>query len=208
MSLIPAAAFPAEVNQFISEAAQTWLRSPARPRPTPNVEVQLDELIDAWIEDQRLPLLIRKGGLRGVVQRHRTGRKVVAVDNSPAHWMLATALLGHEPSIEKVHDALVSGELPVAMIMKASERKAGPTYTGTLGASRVGALLNKKGWKVCHIEEVGLRTRASITDIEMALLRRHFALLMKPSNMFVVPKSHGGFGELPEVLQEMRRMKT
>lgn len=202
-SIPPAGPLPQEVSQAIQAAAHAWRDSPARPRVSPAVLGHWDRLVDDWLRTPSAPLLVRKGKPRGVEQQHRSGRVVVAVDNSPAHWALGSAILGLTPTLHDVLADLEIGELPVAFALTAAECREEPRYTGALARSAIGKLLNKGLWKVCHIEQVGIGTRTAITDLSLDVLHHHFASLMKPRNMFVVPKTHGGFGELPEVIEVM-----
>ena len=65
---------------------------------------------------------------------------------------------------------------------------------------------NAAGWKVAHIDPVGLVKRADVTTIEESVLREHFRKLMKPSNMFVIPLKYAGLGELPEFCQAIQAL--
>jgi hypothetical protein len=75
-------------------------------------------------------------------------------------------------------------------------------YSGTLTAADS---LNNRGWKLCHIEGVGLRSPTLLEDFPIDRLVAHFKLLLKPSNHFLVPLSWAGLGELPEVIDEIRK---
>lgn len=204
MSIPAAQSLPEHAASLVRAAALAWRDSPARPHPAHAVLDHWDELIDRWIANPSAPLLVRKGGPRGAPQRHRSGRIVVAVDNSPAHWAMASALLGRCPSLEEALSELRNGDLPIAFALDAAEARIADRYTGLLGRSPAGRHLNKGGWKVCHIDDVGIGARVSVTDLDEAVLDRHFSSLMRPRNMFLVPTTHAGFGELPEVVAAFR----
>jgi len=63
--------------------------------------------------------------------------------------------------------------------------------------------VNKRGWKLCHIEDVGLKTKIAINTLSLEILMKHFKLLMAPSNHFLIPLDWGGLGEVPEVIDEI-----
>jgi hypothetical protein len=124
---------------------------------------------------------------------------VVPVDNSPAQWAFALALLGEMPSLEDVRLAIQGDRIPVAMVLKTPERKA----------SRFKCILsqvanpNAAGWKVAHVKAIGLRDRTDIRYTSETTLRQHFLQFMTPSNMFVVPLRYAGLAEIPEFCQVM-----
>lgn len=74
------------------------------------------------------------------------------------------------------------------------------TYQKTLSASEV----NQAGWKVCHIDPIGLKKRGAPGTSELSEIKDHFIKFMSPSNMFVVPLSHKALGELPEMINAMK----
>lgn len=192
----------------MTSLAEEWLASPDRPRPAHNVAKHWDALVEGWVTDPSCPLLIRKStklNPRGCEVRHSSGRAIVCVDNSPAHWTLASAIAGDTPTLDELRVALESGEWPVVFAMSLAEAKQLPRYRGILARSARAKVLNKGRWKVCHIEEVGLRSKGGVESFPIDVLVEQCRRLLSPSNMFVVPNSHGGFGELPEVVEVFRR---
>jgi len=90
--------------------------------------------------------------------------------------------------------------IPFAYATKAAE-KAQMKFRCTLaGADNV----NKCGWKLCHIDDIGLSTRTPVSELPIESLVRHFTLFMKPSNHFVVPLAWSGLGEVREVIEAVR----
>jgi hypothetical protein len=79
-------------------------------------------------------------------------------------------------------------------------------YKATLSSCAVN--LNQDGWKLCHINPVGLGSRVPIQDLPIGQLENHFRLLLKPSNHFLVPKRWSGLGEIPEVIDEIRKYEN
>jgi len=198
---------PEPLSATLASAAQDWFASPDRPRPQADVVRHWDSLVEAWVSHRSMPLLVRKSGDRGVERRYPSGRAIVCVDNSPAHWTLACAIAGDRPTVEDLHSALTSGEWPVMFAMSKAEVAQLPRYRGLLSRSERARALNDGQWKVCHIDEVGLRGRGSVETFPLSTLVEHCRRLLAPSNMFLVPNSHAGFGELPEVVKAFRRAR-
>jgi hypothetical protein len=98
-------------------------------------------------------------------------------------------------------EQLENGKIPFAFATKRCE-KSPMTYPGTLSAADN---LNKGGWKLCHMDGVGLRSATRLEDFSLERLVTHFRLLLKPSHHFLVPLSWAGLGELPEVIDEVRK---
>jgi hypothetical protein len=162
-----------------------------------------DSLIARWSDDPSLPLLVRKpANNRGAVLVNGVGRKIIPTDNSPAQWAFALAVLGDTPSLARVHEQLAADAIPMAMILKSTER-AGAQYRCTLNRC---ANPNAAGWKVAHIVNVGLVSSGVVEQMPEARLREHFVRLMSPGNMFVVPGQYAGVGEVPEFCEELQRV--
>jgi hypothetical protein len=77
-------------------------------------------------------------------------------------------------------------------------------FKAVLSSANVGSY----GWKLDHIEDVGLKTRGSIETMSIEALKRHFCLLMKPSNMILVPTALKGLGDLPSFLSIIKMTST
>lgn len=183
-------------TNMIRHLALQWRDSPERPRVEPNVLVYWEALVDNLIENPQMPLLIRKGGRdtennvisRGRLYRHSlSGRPLVHVDNSPANWCLSAAFQGENPTVAQIISGLESGSFPIAMMLKADEKQSA-TYRGTLKTKMNPPNLNTEGWKVCHIESIGLKDKNPATELPLELLKAHMKLLLNPRNVFVVQK--------------------
>lgn len=85
------------------------------------------------------------------------------------------------------------------MLTAAESAVANDHATGYRTAGSRGTLVNKQGWKVCHISAVGLGT-ALRKSTELSDYEARFARLIRPCNMFLVPKRHAGIGELAPVI--------
>jgi hypothetical protein len=199
---------PRELSSKARELGVLWAASSKRPRVKSLVQEHWDKLIDAWIADVDMPLALRKQGQgypRGSVVLHEeTGREVIWTDNSPAQWAFYCAWQSHEYSLEEIKKLLADHKIPFAFASKRSDTDV--KYLGTIGSSKVD--LNKLGWKLCHIREVSIASRTPPQRLSIQKLEDHFALLMKPSNHFLVPKQWSGLGEIPEVIEEIKRFEN
>jgi hypothetical protein len=98
------------------------------------------------------------------------------------------AIEGHCPTLPEVVESVRSNEIPLA-------------FTGLRGRF---AQFYAAGWKLAHIEDVGLGTRERLENIPIAALEDHFRKLVLPSNMFAIPKVWAGLGEVPEIIEAIR----
>lgn len=191
------------LRSAVLELGREWATSPDRPRPSPEVAAHWDRVVSSWADDVAVPLLVRKhdrrDNRRGSALQHNTGRVLVPVDNAAANWCMANALLGRRPTLAELATALDEHRLPVAMILARGEGE-GARCRGLLGRCDDTPDLNDLGWKVAHLRAVGLRQRAKLTEVPLGALQDHMRRLLSPSNMILVPKSHGALAEVPEFL--------
>ena len=188
------------ISEALAEIGRLWAQSDERPRVSSEARRSWDDLIDQWAASD-LPLVIRKSGnIRGAAILHTTGREIVLADNSPAQWAFMRAYAGHSYSLSDISEMLARDVIPFAYATKSAE-KAQMKFRCTLaGVDNV----NKCGWKLCHVDDIGLSTRTPVGDVPLELLVRHFKLFMKPSNHFVVPLAWSGLGEVREVIEAIR----
>jgi hypothetical protein len=181
--------------------ASHWRESPTRPQITGHDALVWHSLIQDWIEDRAMPLLIRRPRYgRGREVAHPSGRILVPTDDTPAMYVLSLAMEHRRPSPGGLQKVLEAGRLPVASSLTDEERKQA-RYTGTLEEMDA-ANLHELGYSVCHISQVGLR-RVPLQERTEVELVAHTLLFLSPVNMFVVPKEYEGLGELPEFIDEM-----
>ena len=128
------------------------------------------------------------------------GMRVKCADNSPAQWAFVQAYAGRIFSLAEIRELLARDAIPFAYATRTAE-KPQMRFRCTLHAKDN---VNKYGWKLCHLEEIGLSTRIPLARIPVAVLVRHFRLFMGPSNHFVVPLNRAGLGEVEEFIQEIR----
>lgn len=179
---------PPELDTAVRQLAAAWAASPLRPRVRRSVERYWSDLVKAWADDPAMPLFVRKGsGSRGLMLTHASGRRLIPSDNSPAVWAFTLALQGQRPAIEQVRAAIEAREIPVAF-----------TRLRAYGE------LNKAGWKLAHVQKLGLKVRGPLEGLPWTALREHFCKFLSPANMFVVPKAWAGLGEVPEVIEAIQ----
>lgn len=190
----------AELRNIIAEAGKVWKHSPNNPSVNRDLIDKWEKLIYEWKDDQTMPLIIRKmneGRGREII--HAKGRHLIISDNTFAHWVYYNILNGKVFNLNEIKDLLKKDEIPFAMILKSSE-KSEAKYKQTLGKRSINIL----GWKLCHIDEIGLNTRTSVDTIDIERLEEHFLKYANPKNMFLVPLEIGGIGEVKEFIDAQR----
>jgi hypothetical protein len=183
------------MSDFIDKAlqliARRWMHDSERPEVLIEIRIEYEQLIQEWLEDSSIPLLIRKyRGNRGHELIHQSGRPLVPVDNAPANWLFSSALQARPIALSDIVPYLESGDLPVGMVVE----KKGAKYTGSQRKVMDPPNLNTEGWKVCHIQSLGLG-RGDITQMDIGHLKEHMRLFLSIKNMFLIPKQFGGLAE-------------
>jgi hypothetical protein len=195
--------FASPIERSLRDLGVSWARSSEgeRPRPSETATTAWACLLDEWLREPSLPLLVRKSGLsRGQGMRHASGRVLVPCDNSPAHWAFALALRGQCPSLAGIGTMSRLADVPVAMVFKQAERLA-RDHGCRLSKDHS---LSQHGWKLAHIKSVGVRKRTSLVDLPETLLSEHFLAFLSPANMFVVPLPWSGLAETSAFLSGFR----
>ena len=181
-----------ELAEPLRELGRRWAASPYRPRPSSEALARWDEFLDTWMMS-RLPLLLRDGRRRGETVDCTSGRSVIFGDNSPANWVFALALAGETPDLSLWTGETIGAHVPLTFVTKGAAGKRD---------------LNKFGWKVCHINPVSDRGRYDIATAPTHLLEGEFRRFLSPRNIFLIPKSISGAGELPEVVEAVRAFEA
>lgn len=188
---------PLSIREGLVTAAAAWFEDSSRPQLSLEIVDRWEHLLAEWIVSPDLPLIVRKArNNRGHLLTHSSGRSVIPADNSPAHWSITLAFAGCCPSLSDVREMLASDTLPMAMVFKAEE-KIGAKYRCTRQAVRGP---NALGWKVAHIDDVGLGYTGDVLTTPLAALTGHMHRFLSPRNMFLVPKEYAGVAETPEFL--------
>jgi hypothetical protein len=188
-----------DIRQKIKEIGILWRNSPHNPLIDSEVVKKWENLIEEWVADETMPLIIRKEtSKRGQAFNHPCGREIIVSDNTVAIWVLSNVLKGKVFTLSDIKELLQDNELPM-VFMATKEIKTKAKYTKSLGSY---ALSN---WKVCHIQPVGFNTNASIEDLEISDIENHFRKYANPNNMFLLPKEIGYLGEIDVFIDEQKR---
>ena len=188
-----------EIRMKIKELGTLWHNSPNNPQIEVDVLENWNNLIEEWIADKDMPLIIRKDtNKRGQSFVHPSGREVIVSDNTVAIWVYSNVLKGIVFTLSQIKELLSHKELPM-VFMATKEIKANAKYTKPLGSY---ALSN---WKLCHIHPVGFNTNTNIEDLKIYDIEDHFRKYVNPNNMFVLPKEIGYLGEIDVFIEEQKR---
>jgi hypothetical protein len=170
------------------------------------IKAHWDQLVDDWIADVNLPLLVRIGRPPPFEHRygfeivHSSGRKLVAADNSPAHWAFTRAFEGWRYSLEDVRYQLHNCTLP--LVYRQEDAHHERTYRGMLTSRDwvFGAI----GWWLCHIDGVGYPIQhpaaETLQNTPIEHLTAHFRRFVAPSNMFLIPRQNHELGDAPDFI--------
>jgi hypothetical protein len=196
-----------EQKNLIAKLGKLWFENPERPRPKRDVQRHWEKLTEDWAKDPSLPLYVRKVNRnhpnRGRMVPHKSGRFLVPTDNSPAIWAFVLACTGEKPSLKKIKNIVDGNRIPIAFTLSREERKRAK-YDCELRELKKD-YPNLTGWNFAHIEDVGLKCRGDLAELDISKLKNHFRNLMTPSNIFVFPKEYGDLAEVPEFLGQMKR---
>lgn len=189
-----------EIKEKIKELGRIWKNSSSKPQIDEDIVSKWEKVINDWVKDKSLPLIIRKGfGPRGSEHLHDTGRVIIPADNSFSHWVYYNVLNGIVFSLDKIRTLLNEGKIPMSFAIKAAEKDK-IKHKQILGKYS----LNELGWKLCHFETVGLGKRTPANKIDIKELESHFLKLANPRNMFLLPLQIGDLGEIQEFIDEQR----
>jgi hypothetical protein len=204
---------PENMVQLLKQFAVAWAKSPARPRISNDRQAKWGSFIEEWIEADDIPLFVRKGKDKGAVHVN-AGRKFIVTDNSPAQWVYSEASEKDPPTLDAVRNSFLRTEdsslkvqeiIPIALVLSTEHSRESERYKKALSRETD---VNSKGWKLAHIDNVGLNKMGPISTIEINLLIENFRKLMLPSNMFVIPKCWAGIAETPELIAAMKAENT
>ena len=188
-----------DIRSKIREIGALWRSSPNNPSIDQEVVNQWEKLIDDWIEDSNMPLVVRKEtNKRGQSFRHSTtGREIIIADNSVALWVYGHVLKGKVFTLSQIRELLQNNELPV-VFMATKEIRKNAKYAKALGKNPL------SNWKLCHIESIGLNTNTPIIDLDIEVIKEHFRKYVNPKNMFVLPKEIGDLGEIEAFIEQQK----
>ena len=188
-----------DIRQKIKEIGLLWRNSPHNPSINIEVLKKWDNLIEEWIKDETMPLIIRKEtSKRGQAFNHPCGREIIVSDNTVAIWVFRNVLDGKVFTLSDIKELLQNKELPM-VFMATTEIKEKAKYTKPLGCHSL------PNWKLCHIQPVGFNTNISIENLDISEIKEHFRRYVNPNNMFVLPKEIGYLGEIDVFIEEQKR---
>lgn len=196
---------PAELAGYIEQFGKSWAASSIRARPSTHVAIAWTQLIETWLNDKSLPLVVRKqSNNRGTSIQHSTGRELIPTDNSPAHWAFSLALKQQCLTHAELQQLWTNDKIPIAMIQTGVEKPIAK-YRCTLGREQD---VNTYGWKLAHVRAIGLKTRTPLQALPILTIEEHFRKFMLPSNMFVIPLAWSGLGEIQSVIQAVSNAES
>jgi hypothetical protein len=197
---------PDDILKAAQNLAAAYWNSPIRPQLSDEVIKHWDTLIDAWADDETLPLFIRKqsADIGSILQHGTSLRSLAPCDNSPAHWAMITAFSkGTRIGLADIKATVAKHGIPVTMAMSKADIAAS-AMKGVLAKIK-GTNASDYGWKVDHIDEVGLKQRRRIQEMAISDLKSHFKRLMKPSNIVLVPSALKGLGDMPAFIRYIKQ---
>lgn len=188
-----------DIREKMKELGQLWHNSPNNPLIDDEVLRKWGNLIDEWVVDEDMPLIIRKEtSKRGQSFTHPCGREIIVSDNTVALWVYSNVLKGKVFTLLQIKELLRQNELPM-VFMATKEIKAKAKYTKPLSSNALA------DWRLCHIEPVGFNTNTRIENLEISDIEEHFRKYVNPNNMFVLPKEIGYLGEIDIFIKEQKR---
>ena len=189
-----------EIRDKIRELGKLWKNSDSNPLIDNDIKNKWEQLIYEWKDNKEMPLIVRKqSAIRGSEIIHSTGRKIIITDNSFSQWIYSNVMDNKTYSLDEIKTMLFKDEIPMCFAIKKEDVNK-VKYRKTLGQYSV----NRRGWKLCHIDGVGLNSKMKIAEIEIAELENHFIKLANPKNMFLLPLEIGSLGEIQEFINEQK----
>lgn len=185
---------PEGVTETIRSLAEEWLASDDRPVVNQDILSHWDKLIEEWVKDKNMPLIVRSPKfVTGSLRLHENGRKLIPADNSPAAWVMTVAERGELLSLRDIEELIRKDEIPFSFAVSAKDK---PSTTYFCNLAKIRDNPNARGWKVAHIEGIGMNRRDEIEQIPIKILEDHFRKFMNPRNMFMIPKQLAGLAEV------------
>jgi hypothetical protein len=189
-----------DIREKIKEIGRLWRMSEHNPRIDNDVLQNWEHVIDEWIADNNMPLIIRKDtNKRGQSFIHPSGREIIVSDNTFAIWVYYCVMNGKTYTLSQLKEMLSSNEIPM-VFMRTKDILEKGKYTKPLG------VYSLPEWKLCHIEPVGFNSNKSIEELDIKDIQEHFRKYANPNNMFVLPKEIGDLGEIQVFIDEQRNI--
>ena len=190
-----------DIREKIREIGRLWRMSEHNPRIDNDVLQNWEHMIDEWIADKNMPLIIRKDtNKRGQSFIHACGREIIVSDNTFAIWVYHCVMNGMTYTLSQLKEMLSCNDIPMVFIQTKDILKKGK-YTRPLGAYSL------PEWKLCHIEPIGFNSNKSIEELDILDIQEHFRKYANPCNMFVLPKEIGDLGEIQIFIDEQKTLR-
>ena len=187
-----------DIREKIREIGRLWRMSEHNPHIDNDVLQNWEHVIDEWIADKNIPLIIRKDtSKRGQSFLHPSGREIIVSDNTFAIWVYYCVMNGKTYTLSQLKEMLLYNEIPM-VFMQTKEILEKGKYTKPLGTYSL------PEWKICHIEPVGFNSNKPIEELDIKDIQEHFRKYANPNNMFVLPKEIGYLGEIQIFIDEQR----
>ena len=168
---------PMRITDLIENVGQEWKLFNENNLFEKDILDHWHDLIIAWADDSSLPLFVRNSAKsRGSFIVHKTGREIIYCDNSPAQWVAEKVFMKEKATLDTIRQYINNDQIPFKFASKKDEQKHAK-YKCILNNR-----LNKAGWKLCHIEKVGLGNQKNISDQDIGSIREKFTLLLDPKN--------------------------
>ena len=189
-----------DIREKIREIGRLWRLSEHNPHIDKDVLQNWEHVIDEWIADPNIPLIIRKNtSKRGQSFFHPSGREIIVSDNTFAIWVYYCVMNSKTYTLSQLKELLSCNEIPMVFMQTKDILEKGK-YTRPLGAYSL------PEWKLCHIEPVGFNSNKSIEGLDIRDIQNHFRRYANPCNMFVLPKEIGYLGEIQVFIDEQRNI--
>ena len=189
-----------DIREKIREIGRLWRLSEHNPHIDKDVLQNWEHVIDEWIADPNMPLIIRKDtSKRGQSFLHPSGREIIVSDNTFAIWVYYCVMNSKTYTLSQLKELLSCNEIPMVFMQTKDILEKGK-YTRPLGAYSL------PEWKLCHVEPVGFNSNKPIEELDIKDIQEHFRKYANPNNMFVLPKEIGYLGEIQIFIDEQRNV--
>jgi hypothetical protein len=194
-----------QFNSLFESSLIELERAVINVQPSLESKLHWKKLINEWVRDKEIPLYVRKfnhENSRGKLIKHKTDRLLIPADNGPAHWSFSMCYNNNLVSLKSVKEMIKRDQIPVAYILKKIEKANEYIQTNHLIDQP-----NKKGWKICHINPVGIKKRTDLKLLPIEDIENHFLRLMDPCNMFLIPIELSGLAEIKRFIDILKTNK-
>ena len=179
-----------QIQQHLESIFQLLLSMQKIVIPKPDVIQYWNSVVSEWIDDESMPLFVRKGGeIRGT-SITIGNRAIIKTDNTPAHWIFKKIVFDKaSPTKSRIAEMLENNEFPISFIRKRNEYDTLKNGMVSTKETR----LNEQGWKLAHIERIAIKRGNNVT---IDHYKKHHEIFLSLSNMYLIDKDFSGLAEL------------